>query len=220
MPEGSCGRRPTRIRFPSADGHSETSEPCLPHDRGISCATVVATPSNGVDCSPSKCYYQISTNNTTDLIVSHYRFSMDGENIPDNPCPIARSLAVAGDAWSLLILRDAHAGLTRFDQFRKSLGIAPTMLTRRLATLTEEGLLEKRRYSEHPPREEYLLTAAGQDFLPVLFMIGAWGRQHRGGGKLVRFLDAESGTEIKAVAIDEVTGAKIGTRAIRAVMPE
>ncbi|MEQ6291901.1 winged helix-turn-helix transcriptional regulator [Vogesella sp. GCM10023246] len=145
---------------------------------------------------------------------------MDYENSCDNPCPIARSLAVAGDAWSILILRDAHAGLTRFDQFRKSLGIAPTMLTRRLAALTEEGLLEKRRYSEHPPREEYLLTAAGRDFLPVLFMIGAWGRQYRGGGKLTRFFDAETSTEIKAVAVDEVTGAKIGTRPMRMVTPD
>lgn len=145
---------------------------------------------------------------------------MDTKNTCDDPCPIARSLAFLGDAWSILILRDAHGGLTRFDQFRKSLGIAPTMLTRRLATLTEEGLLEKRRYSEHPPREEYLLTAAGRDFLPVLFMIGAWGRQYRGDGKLVRFLDAETGTEIKAVAVDEVTGAKIGTRPIRMVIPD
>ena len=145
---------------------------------------------------------------------------MNKENNGQNSCPIARSLAFAGDAWSLLILRDAHAGLTRFDQFRKSLGIAPTILTRRLATLTEEGLLVKQRYSEHPPREEYLLTQAGIDFLPVLFIIGAWGRQHRGGGKLVRFVDDETGTEIRAVAIDEVTGTKIGTRAIRAIMPE
>lgn len=145
---------------------------------------------------------------------------MDNENSCDDPCPIARSLAFVGDAWSMLILRDAHAGLTRFDQFRKSLGIAPTILTRRLATLTEEGLLEKRRYSERPPREEYLLTAAGHDFLPVLFMIGAWGRKYRGGGKLVRFFDAEKGTEIKAVAVDEVTGAKIGTRPIRVVTPD
>ena len=145
---------------------------------------------------------------------------MDNRNNCDDPCPIARSLAFAGDAWSLLILRDAHAGLTRFDQFRKSLGIAPTILTRRLAALTEEWLLEKRRYSEHPPRDEYLLTQAGMDFLPVLFIIGAWGRQHRGGGKLVRFLDAEAGTEIKAVAVDEVTGAKIGTRPIRIVTPD
>jgi DNA-binding HxlR family transcriptional regulator len=135
-------------------------------------------------------------------------------------CPVARSLAVLGDTWSLLILRDAHAGLTRFDQFRKNLGIAPTMLTKRLATLTEEGLLEKRRYSEHPPREEYVLSVAGREFLPVLFMISAWGRQHRGEGKLVRFFDAETETEIKPVAVDEATGAKIGTRPIRIVMPE
>jgi len=145
---------------------------------------------------------------------------MDSENISDNPCPIARSLDFIGDAWSMLILRDAQFGLTRFDQFRKSLGIAPTILTRRLATLTEEGLLEKRLYSERPPREEYVLTAAGRDFLPVLFMIGAWGRKYRGGGKLVRFLDDETGTEINAVAVDEVTGAKIGTRPIRIVMPD
>lgn len=145
---------------------------------------------------------------------------MVNEIIRNDPCPISRSMAFAGDAWCLLILRDAHAGLTRFDQFRKSLGIAPTMLTRRLAMLTEEGLLEKKRYSEHPPREEYLLTAAGSDFLPVLFIIGAWGRQYRGGGKLIRFFDVENGTEIKAVAVDEVTGAKIGTRPIRTVMPD
>lgn len=144
---------------------------------------------------------------------------MNKRNI-DNPCPIARSLELVGDAWSMLILRDAHAGLTRFDQFRKSLGIAPTILTRRLATLTDEGLLKKRNYSRHPPREEYLLTAAGRDFLPVLFMIGAWGRRYRGGGRLVRFFDAEKGTEIKAVAIDEGTGARIGTRPIRIVTPK
>ncbi len=144
---------------------------------------------------------------------------MNKSNV-DNPCPIARSLAFLGDAWSMLILRDAHAGLTRFDEFRKSLSIAPTILTRRLATLTEEGLLKKRLYSSRPPREEYLLTAAGRDFLPVLFMIGAWGRRHRGGGKLVRFLDAEKGTEIKPVAIDEGTGARIGTRPIRIVTPQ
>ncbi len=159
-------------------------------------------------------------NTTPTLEPSHYQNDMDNKNRFPDPCPIARSVTFAGDAWCLLILRDAHAGLTRFDQFRKSLGIAPTMLTRRLATLTEEGLLEKRRYSEHPPREEYLLTAAGRDFLPVLFMIGAWGRQYRGGGKLIRFFDAETGTEIKAVAVDEVTGAKIGTRPIRIVTPD
>jgi DNA-binding HxlR family transcriptional regulator len=133
----------------------------------------------------------------------------------ESTCPIARSLDILGDAWTMLILRDANSGLTRFDQFRKSLGIAPTMLTKRLATLTDEKLLEKRLYSERPPREEYVLTEAGRDYLPVLFMIGAWGRKHRGEGRLVRFVDAESGVDIQPVAIDAVTGAEIGTRAIR-----
>ncbi|MGJ7495192.1 winged helix-turn-helix transcriptional regulator [Variovorax sp. RT4R15] len=145
---------------------------------------------------------------------------MNSKNSSENLCPIARSLLFLGDAWTMLILRDANAGLTRFDQFRKSLGIAPTMLTKRLATLTDEKLLERRQYSERPPREEYVLTEAGRDYLPVLFMIGAWGRKHRGDGKLTRFLDAETGIDIKPVAIDAVTGAEIGTRAIRLVAPE
>ena len=174
----------------------------------------------GVDCLSSRCYYRIETNDTINLKVSHYQNSMNDENNCNEPCPIAPSLAFAGDAWSLLILRDAHAGLTRFDQFRKSLGIAPTMLTRRLATLTEEGLLERQRYSEHPPREEYLLTAAGRDFLPELFMIGTWRRQYPGGAMVVRFVHAVTGTEVNAVAVDEVTGAKIGTRPIRMVTPD
>jgi DNA-binding HxlR family transcriptional regulator len=111
-------------------------------------------------------------------------------------------------------LRDAHAGLTRFDQFRKSLGIVPTMLTKRLKALTEDGLLEKRLYSERPPREEYVLTDAGREFLPVLMMIGAWAHRHCG-GELARYIDVESGAEIQPIGIDAVTGAKLGTRAMR-----
>jgi DNA-binding HxlR family transcriptional regulator len=119
----------------------------------------------------------------------------------------------------MLILRDASLGLTRFDQFRTSLGIAPSILTKRLAVLTEEGLLEKRRYSERPPRDEYVLTDAGRDFLPVLTMIGAWGRKHRGTG-MTRYVDAGTGKEVKPVTIDAVTGAPIGTRAFRVEVPE
>ena len=143
---------------------------------------------------------------------------MNTENTSAGSCPIGRSLAVFGDAWSMLILRDAHAGLTRFDQFRKNLGIVPTMLTRRLAALTEEGLLEKHRYSDSS-REEYVLTEAGRDLLPVLFTLGEWGRRHRCEGELVRIVDAETGIDVRPVVIDEVTGARIGTRPLRLEVP-
>lgn len=129
-------------------------------------------------------------------------------------CPVARGLESVGDAWSILILRDAHSGVTRFDQFRKSLGIAPTMLTKRLAALTDAGLLEKRVYSERPTREEYLLTEAGRDFLPVLMMIGAWA-QRNCGENLARYIDEETGLEVEPIAIDAVTGAKLGSRPLR-----
>ena len=144
---------------------------------------------------------------------------MNTENTSAGSCPIGRSLAVFGDAWSMLILRDAHAGLTRFDQFRKNLGIVPTMLTRRLASLTQEGLLEKHRYSD-TTREEYLLTDAGRDLLPVLVMLGEWGRRHRCEGQLSRMIDVETGGEVKPVVIDEVTGARIGTRALHLDLPK
>jgi DNA-binding HxlR family transcriptional regulator len=141
------------------------------------------------------------------------------KSLESQPCLIARSLALVGDAWSTLILRDAHYGFTRFDQFRKSLGIAPTMLTKRLAALTQDGLLETRRYSERPPRDEYVLTQAGRDYLPILMAIQAWGQAHCGASSVTRFLDEETGVDIEFVTIDKHTGAPIGTRPIRIVRP-
>jgi DNA-binding HxlR family transcriptional regulator len=144
---------------------------------------------------------------------------MDNEKYSTGACPIGRGLAKVGDAWSMLILRDAGLGLTRFDQFRASLGIAPNILTRRLKALTQAGLLEKRPYSEHPPREEYVITEAGRDFLPVLQAIGAWGRRHNGAGPLSHMVDGETGERVDPVVVDRVTGAPIGTRPLRLVAP-
>jgi DNA-binding HxlR family transcriptional regulator len=120
----------------------------------------------------------------------------------------------------MLILRDAGRGMTRFDQFRTSLGIAPNILARRLKALTEAGLLEKRSYSERPPREEYVVTEAGRDFLPILQAIGAWGRRHNGGGEMTRLVDVETGEPVEPVVIDRKTGAPLGTRALRLMKPE
>ena len=98
---------------------------------------------------------------------------MQRKSFADMTCPIARSLEHVGEWWSMLILRDAFGGTTRFDDFQQSLGIAPNMLTRRLAALVEAGLLERRRYSERPPRDEYVLTERGRDFKPVLVALVA-----------------------------------------------
>jgi DNA-binding HxlR family transcriptional regulator len=123
------------------------------------------------------------------------------------PCPIARSLERVGEWWSILILRDAFAGMTRFDEFQKSLGIAPNMLTRRLTALVESGLLERRRYCEHPPRDEYLLTARGRDFRPVLLAMMAWGNRHFAPeGATILIVDAATGATADPVLVDRTTG--------------
>src|SRR5258708_29432364 len=103
---------------------------------------------------------------------------MQRKSFGNMQCPIARSLERVGEWWSILILRDAFHGLTRFDDFQKSLEIAPNMLTRRLNALVEGGLLERHRYSERPPRDEYVLTERGRDFRPVLLALLAWGNRH------------------------------------------
>jgi DNA-binding HxlR family transcriptional regulator len=125
-------------------------------------------------------------------------------------CPIARSLEHVGEWWSILILRDAFLGFTRFDQFQKSLGIAPNMLTRRLNALVESGMLERRRYSERPPREEYVLTARGRDFQPVVWAMMAWGNKHLAPeGEAVMVVDTVTGERAEPVLVDAKTGERL-----------
>jgi len=145
---------------------------------------------------------------------------MDNEIHGTGTCPIGRGAARVPDLWSIMILRDAGLGRTRFDDFRKSLGIAPNILTRRLGALVEDGLLEKRRYSQRPPRDEYVLTARGRDYLPVLQALGAWGRAHFGQGALSRLIDADSGQEIEPVVVDRATGKPLSEINLRVELPE
>ena len=144
---------------------------------------------------------------------------MDTEKYSAGPCPVARALLRVGDAWSMMILRDTSFGATRFDQFRTSLGIAPNILTRRLAALTQDGLLEKRRYSQRPPRDEYILTDKGRDFLPILLAIGEWGRKHHGEGGTSFMVDTETGAKIEPVVVDRTTGRPVELIETRVVLP-
>src|SRR5450631_752112 len=132
---------------------------------------------------------------------------MQHKSFAEMPCPIARSLEQVGEWWSILILRDAFAGKTRFDEFLQSLGIAPNMLTRRLSSLVEAGMLERRPYSVRPPRDEYVLTERGRDFRTVLVALLASGHRHfavEGGG--VRIVDARTGTTVEPMLVDQRTG--------------
>src|SRR3984957_20565068 len=119
---------------------------------------------------------------------------MRRKSLEPSQCPIARCLERVGEWWSILILRDAFLGATRFEQFQKSLHIAPNMLTRRLNHLVEAGLFERQRYSERPPRDEYVLTERGRDFRPVLWSLLAWGNRHFAPeGPSVVIVDKETG---------------------------
>ena len=132
---------------------------------------------------------------------------MKRKDLSKAQCPVARSLERVGEWWSILILRDALNGMTRFDAFEKSLGIAPNMLTRRLSALVAAGLLEKRRYSERPPRHEYVLTSCGRDFQPVVQALLAWGnRQFATEGATVVIVNRETGEVAEPVMVDRVTG--------------
>ncbi|MFC4242487.1 winged helix-turn-helix transcriptional regulator [Gryllotalpicola reticulitermitis] len=137
--------------------------------------------------------------------------------VPENPCSVARSLGVLGERWTFLILRDAFEGVTRFDEFRESLGIATDVLTARLATLVEYGVMEKAEYHEPGARRRYsyLLTPAGRELFVIIAGLQQWGDRHlpwRGGPSLLR-VDATTGepvhlgfigTDGREVAADDV----------------
>jgi DNA-binding HxlR family transcriptional regulator len=125
-------------------------------------------------------------------------------------CPIARSLERVGEWWSILILRDVFLGLRRFDELQKSLQIAPNMLTRRLSSLVDSGMLERRLYSERPSRYEYVPTEVARDFRPVLWALLAWGNRHFcPEGPSVVLVDRKTGTRAEPIVVDRVSGRPI-----------
>ena len=95
-------------------------------------------------------------------------------------CPIARTLDIVGESWTILILRDLVAnGPRKFQDFERSLqGISPTTLSARLKRLEAAGIVERRFYAQHPPRAEYLLTDRGKDLRPVLRALLEWGERY------------------------------------------
>ena len=101
--------------------------------------------------------------------------------VRDVPCSIARALAVVGERWTLLILREIFFGAGRFDELRRRLGIARNVLSARLDHLTEHGVLEKVSYQDRPVRFEYRLTGKGRELYPVLLALLRWGDRWESG---------------------------------------
>lgn len=131
----------------------------------------------------------------------------------EGPCPIGRASSLLGDRWILLILREATLGVTRFDVFRKNLGIADNILSSRLRRLVENGILVKVPYRDgRRQRHEYRLTEAGADLWLVLRALGDWGQRHTGPAEPagpMRAVHAGCGGEVGAGQTCAVCGASV-----------
>ena len=105
---------------------------------------------------------------------------MQRTSFEDLTCSVAQCLDVVGEWWSLLIVRDAFLGVTRFDDFQARLGISRNILTQRLNRLVEAEVLKRVPYQDHPPRAEYVLTDKGRTLGPILKALQEWGLKHSG----------------------------------------
>lgn len=130
--------------------------------------------------------------------------------LEDLSCPLSTTVQHVGEWWTLLILHDAFDGFTRFDEFQRNLKISSSMLTTRLRTLVDDGLLERRQYQDKPPRYEYVLTELGRSLRPVIITLAAWGNERLAPeDRTMILVDSETGKEVEPVVVDQATGRRI-----------
>ncbi|QQE06640.1 helix-turn-helix transcriptional regulator [Cupriavidus sp. ISTL7] len=133
------------------------------------------------------------------------------------PCPIARSMAVLGERWAILLMREAFYGSTRFDEFQRNLGIAPNILSARLKTLVEHGMFE-RVPADGGARHHYRLTDKGRDFFPAFVALKAWAdRWMTDRGPMTVLLDRRTGDEIAAPALTRADGSPVTLDDLRVI---
>ncbi|WP_201755914.1 winged helix-turn-helix transcriptional regulator [Corallococcus silvisoli] len=120
----------------------------------------------------------------------------------DEPCPVARSVDLIGDRWSLLIVRDAFDGMRRFGDFQGSLGVARNILSDRLRKLVEAGILETQDASDGTAYQEYVLTVRGESLFPIVVALRQWGEQHlfKRGERHSVLLDKRTGKPVPRMA--------------------
>jgi DNA-binding HxlR family transcriptional regulator len=143
---------------------------------------------------------------------------MQRTSFEDMECSVARCLEVVGEWWCLLILRDAMLGVTRFDDFQARLGISRNILTQRLNRLVDKSILKRVRYSEHPPRSEYHLTAKGRDLWLVVTAMRQWGdRWASPAGSPVLVRHDACGQIISALPVCSGCGEQLGSCSVTLV---
>lgn len=144
---------------------------------------------------------------------------MKWNELTEQDCPIARAMAVVGDRWTLMILRDCMMGIRRFDQFQDSLGITRHLLSERLKKLESLGLLRRQPYQERPVRHEYRLTRAGKEFAPVMLALADWAGRNLPSDlpQPFEFVLRDSGAPIDPAVTDRTTGTEIDHRNVRMV---
>ncbi|MDB5453464.1 MAG: transcriptional regulator [Caulobacteraceae bacterium] len=147
---------------------------------------------------------------------------MKWEDLSLQRCSIARSVAVIGDRWTLMILRDCFLGVRRFETFQAKLGISRSIIAERLRLLVDEGVLRKECYQDRPPRYEYRLTAKGLDLHPVVMAIVHWGDVHYAGedGPPLVHRHRTCGHDFKPVTTCSECGEPVGARDVEVVRNE
>ena len=140
--------------------------------------------------------------------------------IGDTRCAAARALAAVGDCWTLLLLRDAFAGVRRFEEFQSSTNASRAIVADRLRALTASGVFERVPYSERPVRFEYRLTDKGRDLYPVITALMTWSDRWdpHPDGPLVTMVHKPCGQEFHPASVCPHCGGPAGARQVRAVI--
>ncbi|WP_066375471.1 winged helix-turn-helix transcriptional regulator [Herbidospora mongoliensis] len=127
--------------------------------------------------------------------------------LEDRECPLSATMSIVGEWWTVLILHDCFDGYTRFDDFQANIGLSSSMLTSRLKTLVDRGILDRRPYQERPVRHEYVLTDLGRSLRPVLVAMAAWRNAQLGpDDRAMILVDRRTGLEAEPMVVDAITG--------------
>ncbi|MFF5213123.1 winged helix-turn-helix transcriptional regulator [Streptosporangium sp. NPDC000396] len=132
-------------------------------------------------------------------------------------CSIANALAVVGERWSLLAVREVMFGVRRFDQIARNTGASRDILATRLRKLVEVGLLEKRLYETHPPRHEYVLTESGRALHGVLLTLMDWGDRYVTQGESPTVLEHDCGAVLRPLTVCAHCRAPVDAAATKAL---